>query len=97
MPEEPNLKAICAVNADTEDIRQELSIRLIRAVEKYVKDYGDIRDYIFMELQDEARRCVAPERALGMSDSPSEMRADHILSLDTLLDKSIRSEERMAA
>ena len=92
-----NKKAIRKAGLDVEDMEQELGICLIRAAEKYDETYGDIRDYIFMELQNEATLCLTPERAYGITGLCGSLSADAVDSLERLQSVWLREDEKLAA
>ena len=92
-----NRKAIRAAGADAEDVAQDLSIRLIRAVWKYAPEFGDLRDFIFMELQEEVNVSLTPERVLGVTGVGFELDRRSFGSLENIRSAEYRAAERRAA
>lgn len=92
-----NRKAIRAAGAEAEDVAQDLSIRLIRAVWKYAPEFGDLRDFIFMELQEEVNVSLAPERVLGVTGVGFELDRRSFRSLENIRNEKYFAEESLAA
>ena len=62
-----NERKIRSAQLESDDVRQELCIRLIRAAAKYAKSFGDLRDFIFAELEQEMRLQLAMHDTHGLT------------------------------
>lgn len=62
-----NERKIRSAQLESDDVRQELCIRLIRAAAKYAKAFGDLRDFIFAELEQEMRLQLSKQDTHGLT------------------------------
>ena len=92
-----NRALIDAARLDRDDVYQDLSIRLIRAVGTYDPDKGALKQHIFHQLRYGLRRCAAPYRTTGMTGAPRGFRGSEIASLDAFASAEYLTEERMVA
>lgn len=92
-----NRALIDAARLDRDDVYQDLSIRLIRAVGSYDPDKGTLKQHIFSQLRYELLDCAAPYRTTGMTGAPRGLRASEIASLDAFASAEYLTEERMVA
>ena len=94
---EKNRALIEAAHLDRDDVFQDLSIRLIRAVGSYDPDKGTLKQHIFSQLRYELRSCAAPCRPTGITDAPRDFRKSGIASLEACASVEYATEENLAA
>lgn len=92
-----NRALIETARLDRDDVYQDLSIRLIRAVGTYDPDKGALKQHIFHQLRYGLRRCAAPYRTTGMTGAPRGFRGGEVASLDAFASEEYLTEERMVA
>ena len=76
-----NRALIRAAKLDTDDVYQELALRLIRAVMSYDPEKGNLAQHIFAQLHFELLNCKRPYRLHGITGMPAESRGN-VISLD---------------
>ena len=76
-----NRALIRAAKLDTDDVYQQLALRLIRAVMSYDPEKGDLEQHIFAQLHFELLNCKRPYRLHGMTGMPAES-CGNVISLD---------------
>ena len=76
-----NRALIRAAKLDTDDVYQELALRLIRAVMSYDPEKGNLEQHIFAQLHFELLNCKRPYRLHGMTGMPAES-CGNVISLD---------------
>ena len=86
-----NSALIRATRMEREDVYQQLAVRLIRAVENFDPDKGNLEQHIYAQLQYEMLNCKAPDRLHGIKGLPKDFRGGNIISFE-----SIRAESRYA-
>ena len=86
-----------AAKLEYDDVYQQLSLRLIRAVSTYDPDKGELGAHIWAQLCFELLNCKAPRRLCGMVDLPKDFRRENIISFEAICEDSERYEEAMAA
>lgn len=85
-----------AAKLEYDDVYQQLSLRLIRAVSTYDPDKGELGAHIWAQLRFELLNCKAPKRLCGMTGLPKDFRKGNIISIDAFYDES-RLYEQLAA
>ncbi len=86
-----------AARLEYDDVYQQLSLRLIRAVSTYDPDKGELGAHIWAQLRFELLNCKAPRRLYGMTDLPRDFRRENIISFDSICENSEWYEQVMAA
>ena len=76
-----NHALIRAAKLDTDDVYQQLALRLIQAVMSYDPEKGDLEQHIFAQLHFELLNCKRPYRPYGMTGMPAES-CGNVISLD---------------
>lgn len=76
-----NCALIRAAKLDTDDVYQQLALRLIRAVMSFDPEKGNLEQHIFAQLHFELLNCKHPYRLHGMTGMPAESRGN-VISLD---------------
>ena len=76
-----NRALIRAAKLDTDDVYQQLALRLIRAVMSYDPEKGNLEQHIFAQLHFELLNCKHPHRLHGMTGMPAES-CGNVISLD---------------
>lgn len=79
-----NHALIRAAHLDYEDVYQQLTLRLIRAVETFDPDKGVLRVHIFAQLRYELLDCKTPCRRYGITGAPTTLRSGQVVSFETL-------------
>ena len=85
-----------AAKLEYDDVYQQLSLRLIRAVSTYDPDKGELGAHIWAQLRFELLSCKKPLRLCGMTGLPKNYRRGNIISIDAFHDES-RLYEQLAA
>lgn len=80
-----NIALMLAARLDYDDVYQQLSVRLIRAVAGYDPAKGNLQQHIFAQLRFELLNCKHPRRLYGMTDLPTDYRGDKVISLEEYL------------
>lgn len=86
-----------AARLEYDDVYQQLSLRLIRAVSTYDPDKGELGAYIWAQLRFEMLNCKDPRRLCGMTELPGDFRRENIISIDAIREDSEWYEQVMAA
>ena len=81
-----NRALLHAAHLDEDDVRQQLSLRLIRAVAGFDPEKGTLRQHIFAQLQFELLDCKRPYRRLGVTGLPADDSESRIISLEAYLE-----------
>ena len=92
-----NHALIRAAKLDTDDVYQQLALRLIKAVAGYDPEKGRLEQHIFAQLKYELLSCKSAYQLCGMTGAPHSFRKSHIISIDTLSENSGLYEETLAA
>ena len=92
-----NRALIRAAKLDTDDVYQQLAIRLIKAVAGYDPDKGNLQQHIFAQLKYELLNCKAAFRLCGMTGAPRGFQKSDIISLDIVSENSELHEQLLAA
>lgn len=69
-----NRSLMRAARLDYDDVYQQLSIRLIRAVAGFDPQKGKLKQHIFAQLRFELLNCKRPYRMFGMTGLPADYR-----------------------
>lgn len=88
---------IRAARLDRDDVYQQLSLRLIMAVDRYDPEKSELKKHIFHQLRYELLNCAHPYRMTGMTGTPKGFRVSEISSLDAFASAELLTEERLAA
>lgn len=92
-----NRALMIAAHLDRDDVYQQLSIRLIRAVENFDPEKGDLRQHIFAQLKYELLNCKRPHRLHGMTGLPGDFRHGSLVSINALSEYSPIHQQLIAA
>ena len=86
-----------AARLEYDDVYQQLSLRLIKAVNTYDPDKGELGAHIWAQLRFELLSCKKPLRLCGMTGLPRDYRRGNIISFDAIREGSELYEQVMAA
>ncbi len=76
-----NWALIKAAHLDRDDVYQQLAIRLIRAVESFDPDKGELAQHINAQLQYELLNCTDSRTRYGLTGAPRDLRGA-VISLE---------------
>lgn len=82
-----NRALIHAAHLDYDDVYQQLSIRLIRAVAGFDPEKGRLEQHIFAQLRFELLNCKRPYRLFGMTGLPADYRGGKVISIEDYLER----------
>ena len=85
-----------AAHLDYDDVYQDLAIRLIRCVESYDPEKGDLDQHIMCQLQYEMLSCKDSRRRYGFTAAPYDLRGA-VISLDAFRDGDCLHYSELAA
>ena len=85
-----------AAELEYDDVYQQLALRLIRAVDTFDPDKGELGDHIYAQLRFELLSCKAPHRLCGMSGLPGDYRKSNIISFQAIREGSELYEQLAA-
>lgn len=88
---------IRAAHLDRDDVFQQLSVRLIRAVDRYDPDKSELTKHIFCQLHYELLNCANAYRTTGITGAPKGFRRSEVASLNAFAPEAILAEEYLAA
>lgn len=77
-----------AAGLDYDDVYQQLSVRLIKAVAGFDPDKGALKQHIFAQLKFELLNCKAPYRLCGMTGLPKDYRKAKIIPFEAIRENS---------
>ena len=77
-----------AAKLEYDDIYQQLSLRLIRAVSTYDPDKGELGAHIWSQLRFELLSCKKPLRLCGMTGLPGDYSRSNIISFESIREGS---------
>lgn len=77
-----NASLIKAAHLDRDDVYQQLSLRLIQAVEGFDPEKGNLKQHIFAQLNYELLSCKSAYRTTGITDAPADFRGSNIISFE---------------
>lgn len=86
-----------ASRLEYDDVYQQLSLRLIRAVSTYDPNKGELGAHILAQLRFELLNCKAPCRLCGMTELPRDFCRENIISFDSIREDSEWYEQAVAA
>ena len=86
-----------AAHLDYDDVYQDLAIRLIRCVESYNPEKGNLDQHIMCQLQYELLNCKEVRRLTGITGAPKEFRGGNTISLDAIREDSRLYQQLSAA
>ena len=92
-----NRALIRAAHMDRGDVYQQLAIRLIRAVENYDPDKGNLEQHIYAQLQYEMLNCKRPVRLHGITGLPTDFLGCKIISFESIRDGGRDADALIAA
>ena len=87
-----NRSLMRAARLDYDDVYQQLSIRLIRAVAGFDPQKGKLKQHIFAQLRFELLNCKRPYRMFGMTGLPADYRGKKIISIEDYLERHSGAE-----
>lgn len=88
---------IRAAHLDRDDVFQQLSVRLILAVDRYDPDKSELKKHIFQQLRYELLSCKKPQALYGITNAPKDMRGDSFAPFEKIDTERFADDERMAA
>ena len=91
-----NRKLIRAARLDQDDVYQQLAIRLIKAVETFDPDKGDLETHIKAQLRYELLDCRSAYHRFGVTNAPRNL-GGVIVSLDEYRDRACARDLAMVA
>lgn len=80
-----NWTMVKAAQLDCDDVYQQLAIRLIRAVETFDPDKGELTQHINAQLQYELLNCKDSKKRYGFTGAPRDLRGA-VISLEDYSD-----------
>ncbi|MBQ9721458.1 MAG: hypothetical protein IJV64_12315 [Oscillospiraceae bacterium] len=92
-----NRELIRAAHMDKDDVYQQLAMRLIRAVEIFDPEKGQLEKHIYAQLKYELLSCKRPYRLHGITGLPKNFRSGKIIYLSEIREGSRDGEKLMAA
>ena len=88
---------IRAARLDRDDVFQQLSLRLIMAVDRYDPEKSELKKHIFQQLRYELLSCKKPQALFGITNAPKDLRGSSFASLEVIDTESIAYDEQIAA
>lgn len=85
-----------AAHLDYDDVYQDLAVRLIRCVDSYNPEKGELDQHIMCQLQYEMLNCKDSRRRYGFTAAPYDLRGA-VISLDALREDSDLYADGLAA
>lgn len=92
-----NRALVRAARLEYDDVFQQLSLRLIRAVSTYDPDKGELGAHIWAQLRFELFNCKVSRKLCGMTEVPRGFRRENIISINAIREDSEWHEQLMAA
>ena len=92
-----NAALIKAAHLDRDDVYQQLSLRLIRAVEGFDPQKGILAQHIFAQLKYELLNCKSAYRTTGITGAPAHYRKSDVISFETAMKWYENDQEQLAA
>ena len=83
---------IKAARMDRDDVYQQLAERLVKAVDAYAPGKGAMEDYLETQLEREMFNCAHPRRLYGLTDAPTALRKNRVVSLDAMREDAAERE-----
>ena len=91
-----NRKLIRAARLNQDDVYQQLALRLIKAVETFDPDKGDLETHIKAQLRYELLDCRSAYHRFGVTNAPRNL-GGVIVSLDEYRDRACARDLAVAA
>lgn len=91
-----NAPLIKAAHLDRDDVYQQLAVRLIRAVEGFDPDKGQLCQHIFAQLRYELLSCKSAYRTTGMTGAPADYHQNKVISIEDVRERYMMGQ-RLAA
>ena len=79
-----NYSLIQAAKMEWDDVYQQLAVRLIRAVDTFDPEKGELKQHIYSQLKYELLSCKVPRRLYGLTSAPADMRRVAFISYETV-------------
>ena len=83
---------IKTASMDEDDVYQQLAERLVKAVDAYDESRVELEDYLETQLERELFCCAHPRRLYGLTDAPTALRKNRVVSLDALKETAARQK-----
>ena len=83
---------IKTASMDEDDVYQQLAVRLVKAVDAYDESQGELEGYLETQLERELFCCAHPRRLYGLTDAPTALRKNRVVSLDALKETAARQK-----
>ena len=91
-----NWSLIEAAHLERDDVYQQLALRLIRAVDTFDPEKGELGKHLHAQLQYEMLNCKDSRRRYGFTGAPYDLRGA-VLSLDAYSNDQLSYDDLMAA
>ena len=91
-----NAALIYAAHMDWDDVHQQLALRLIRAVETFDPDKGELKAHLYSQLRYELLNCKNTYRQYGITGAPRDSRQCRVISMDALRETGDRFEYELS-
>lgn len=92
-----NAALIYAAHMDWDDVYQQLALRLIRAVETFDPEKGELKAHLYSQLHYELLTCKNSYRQYGITGAPRDSRQCRVVSMDALRETGDWFEYELAA
>lgn len=92
-----NAALVEGAHLDRDDVYQQLSLRLIRAVEGFDPQKGKLDQHIFAQLRYELLNCKDSYRTTGITDAPAHFRGSNVISFEAAKEQYEMRQALMAA
>ena len=92
-----NAALIQAARLDWDDVYQQLALRLMRAVETFDPNKGELGAHLYSQLHYELLSCKSSYRQYGITGAPRDSRQCRVISMDALREAGDRFEYELAA
>ncbi|MBP5717942.1 MAG: hypothetical protein J6X53_03045 [Abditibacteriota bacterium] len=92
-----NAVLIQAARLDSDDVYQQLALRLIRAVETFNPAKGELKAHLYSQLHYELLTCKNSYRQYGITGAPRDSRQCRVVSMDALRETRDWFEYELAA
>ena len=79
-----NYSLIQAARMEWDDVYQQLAVRLIRAVDTFNPDKGELKQHIYSQLKYELLSCKNPRRLYGLTGAPTDIRQGAFVSFESM-------------
>lgn len=89
-------KAIRAARLDSDDVYQQLALRLVMAVASFDPEKCELKEHIMVQLRSELQDFLHPAHRFGLTDTPINY-GGKVISLEAFQNNAKRREMAMAA